>query len=60
MALFGQRLQTYWHGTLARCGHPLNTSVVEGINNTIRVIKRRAYGYPVIRSSTTCGWTTSG
>ncbi|WP_147488602.1 transposase, partial [Burkholderia pseudomallei] len=25
--------------------HPLNTSVVEGINNTIKVIKRRAYGY---------------
>ncbi|MBN9575610.1 MAG: transposase, partial [Alicycliphilus denitrificans] len=28
-----------------RCLHPLNTSVVEGINNTIKVIKRRAYGY---------------
>ncbi|WP_241688516.1 transposase [Burkholderia pseudomallei] len=27
------------------CRHPLNTSVVEGINNTIKVIKRRAYGY---------------
>lgn len=24
---------------------PLNTNVVEGINNTIKVIKRRAYGY---------------
>jgi transposase len=23
----------------------LNTSVLEGINNTIKVIKRRAYGY---------------
>ena len=27
------------------CRHPLNTSVVEGINNTIKVIKRKAYGY---------------
>ncbi|MGU7817124.1 transposase, partial [Burkholderia sp. AW49-1] len=26
-------------------GHPLNTSVIEGIDNTIKVIKRRAYGY---------------
>jgi peptidyl-prolyl cis-trans isomerase D len=43
--LFAQRLQTYWHGIIARCRHPLNTSVVEGINNTIKVIKRRAYGY---------------
>ncbi len=42
---FAQRLQTYWHGILAHCRHPLNTSIVEGINNTIKVIKRRAYGY---------------
>ncbi len=42
---FAQRLQGYLHGILARCRHPLNTSVVEGINNTIKVIKRRAYGY---------------
>lgn len=42
---FARRLQGYWHGILARCRHRLNTSVVEGINNTIKVIKRRAYGY---------------
>ncbi|WP_241025622.1 transposase, partial [Burkholderia sp. Ac-20384] len=42
---FAGRLQGYWHGIVARCRHPLNTSVVEGINNTIKVIKRRAYGY---------------
>ena len=45
LQLFARRLQSYWHGILARCRHPLNTSVVEGINNTIKVIKRRAYGY---------------
>ncbi|CAZ88662.1 transposase [Thiomonas arsenitoxydans] len=42
---FAERLQAYWHGIVARCRHPLNTSIVEGINNTIKVIKRRAYGY---------------
>jgi transposase len=42
---FAQRLRGYLHGILSRCRHPLNTSVVEGINNTIKVIKRRAYGY---------------
>lgn len=42
---FAQRLQSYLHGIIARCRHPLNTSVVEGINNSIKVIKRRAYGY---------------
>lgn len=42
---FAQRLKPYLHGILARCRHPLHTSVLEGINNTIKVIKRRAYGY---------------
>jgi transposase len=42
---FAERLKPYLHGIVARCRHPLNTSVVEGINNTIKVIKRRAYGY---------------
>ena len=42
---FADRLKPYLHGILSRCRHPLNTSVVEGINNTIKVIKRRAYGY---------------
>jgi transposase len=42
---FVERLIPYWHGIVARCRHPLNTSIVEGINNTIKVIKRRAYGY---------------
>lgn len=42
---FAQRLQPYLHGVFARCDYPLNTSIVEGINNTIKVIKRRAYGY---------------
>lgn len=32
-----------WLG--GRCRRPLNTSVVEDINNTIKVIKRRANGY---------------
>ena len=45
LSTFAQRLQGYLHGIIARCRHPLNTSVVEGINNTIKVIKRRAYGY---------------
>ncbi|MDW9249607.1 transposase family protein [Burkholderia cepacia] len=41
----GNPSNRYCHGILARCRHPLNTSVVEGINNTIKVIKRRAYRY---------------
>lgn len=42
---FAAKLKAYRHGIVSRCRHPLNTSIVEGINNTIKVIKRRAYGY---------------
>lgn len=45
LELFAKRLQSYWHGILARCRYPLNISGVEGINSTIKVVKRRAYGY---------------
>lgn len=45
MQTFARRLEDYLHGIVARCRHPLNTSIVEGINNAIKVIKRRAYGY---------------
>ena len=42
---FAHKLKAYLHGILSRCRHRLNTSIVEGISNTIKVIKRRAYGY---------------
>jgi transposase len=42
---FAQRLQPYLPGILAHCQFPLHTSLLEGINNRIKVIKRMAYGY---------------
>ena len=42
---FANRLKPYLKGILAHCRHPLHTSVLEGINNRIKVIKRMAYGY---------------
>ena len=42
---FARRLQAHWHGIRSHCLYPLHTSVLEGINNTIRVMKRMAYGY---------------
>ena len=32
-------------GILAHCHYPLHTSLLEGINNKIKVLKRMAYGY---------------
>ena len=42
---FARRLKGYLPGILSHCCYPLNTSVLEGINNKIKVIKRMAYGF---------------
>jgi transposase len=42
---FARRLKTRVHGILAHCQWPLNTSLLEGINNRIKVMKRMAYGF---------------
>ena len=42
---FAQRLQPYLKGILAHARWPLHTSLLEGINNKIKVIKRMAYGF---------------
>jgi transposase len=42
---FAQRLKPYLPGILAHCRWRLHTSLLEGINNKIKVIKRMAYGF---------------
>lgn len=42
---FAQRLKPYLPDILAHCRWPLGTNIVKSINNTIKVIKRMAYGY---------------
>ncbi len=43
--LFARRLKNYVWGIIASAHHRLNTSVLEGMNNRIKVMKRMAYGY---------------
>ncbi|ARJ66103.1 transposase [Magnetospirillum sp. ME-1] len=45
LILFAKRLEPYLEGILAHCQWPLHTSLLEGINNKIKVIKRMAYGF---------------
>lgn len=45
LILFAKRLAPYAQGIVASATFRLNTSVLEGINNRIKVIKRMAYGY---------------
>ena len=42
---FARRLKSYVHGIVASATYHLNTSLLEGVNNRIKVIKRMAYGY---------------
>jgi transposase len=42
---FARRLKKYLPGILAHCRWRLHTSLLEGINNKIKVIKRMAYGF---------------
>jgi transposase len=38
-------LERHLDGILSHCRYPLNTGMLEGINNKIKVIKRMAYGF---------------
>jgi len=42
---FVRMLERHQEGILNHCDYPIHTSKLEGINNTIKVIKRQAYGY---------------
>jgi len=42
---FAKNLGRYIRGILASARFPLHTSVLEGVNNRIKVIKRMAYGF---------------
>ncbi|MFW6106608.1 MAG: ISL3 family transposase [bacterium] len=42
---FARKLKEYLPGILAHCRWRLHTSLLEGINNKIKVLKRMAYGY---------------
>jgi transposase len=42
---FARQLAAKIDGVLAHCWYPLHTSLLEGINNKIKVIKRMTYGF---------------
>jgi len=43
---FIKRLRRHEYGILNYCDHPIGTSLLEGVNTKIRVIQRKAYGFP--------------
>lgn len=42
---FAKRLRKYLRGILTSALYPMNSSILEGVNNRIKVIKRMAYGF---------------
>lgn len=42
---FAKRLRKYLRGILASALYPMNSSILEGVNNRIKLIKRMAYGF---------------
>jgi transposase len=42
---FARKLQRHLHGIIAHSRWPLHTSLLEGMSNKIKVIKRMAYGF---------------
>lgn len=42
---FAKTLKRYAYGIINHCRFPIHTSRMEGINNKIKVIKRKAYGF---------------
>ena len=42
---FARRIRRYEYGILNHCDYPIHTSILEGVNNKIKVIKRKSYGF---------------
>jgi len=42
---FAKRLKYFQYGIVNHADYPIGTSMLEGINNKIKVIKRKAYGF---------------
>ena len=42
---FIKRLRFFEHGIIEHAAYPIGTSWLEGVNNKIKVIKRKAYGF---------------
>ena len=49
LTAFARMLQRHREGILNHCDYPIHTGKLEGVNNKIKVIKRKAYGFHDLR-----------
>ena len=45
LVAFTKILESHIEGIISHCSYPINSGVLEGMNNKIKVIKRMAYGF---------------
>ena len=46
---FADMLERHRYGIVNHCEYPIHTGKIEGVNNKIKVIKRKAYGFHDLR-----------
>ena len=46
---FAKMLERHRYGIINHCDYPIHTGKIEGVNNKIKVIKRKAYGFHDLR-----------
>ena len=49
VSAFVRMLERYHYGIVNHCDYPIHTGKLEGVNNKIKVIKRKAYGFHDLR-----------
>ena len=49
LTAFANMLERHRYGIVNHCDYPIHTGKIEGINNKIKVIKRKAYGFHDLR-----------
>ena len=49
LTAFAKMLERHRYGILSHCDYPIHNGKLEGVNNKIKVIKRKAYGFHDLR-----------
>jgi transposase len=49
LTAFANMLERHRYGIVNHCNYPIHTGKIEGVNNKIKVIKRKAYGFHDLR-----------
>jgi len=49
LSAFARMIDRHRYGIINHCDYPIHTGKIEGVNNKIKIIKRKAYGFHDLR-----------